>query len=345
VFLLTVVDCHSLKRGGSFFCILQIVAYNNNFKRNNEMRTIITAAFFVLVTIFANGQSIYTKTFGDSKNKPIIFLHGGPGYNCVNFEATTAQHLAEKGYFVIVYDRRGEGRSKDPNAKFTFKETFDDLNALYVKYKLTKSTLIGHSFGGIVATLFAEANPKKIQSIILVSAPVSLQATFKNVLFKSKSIYQTKKDSVNLNYVSMLENMDTASIEYSSYCFGHAMQNGFYSPKNPTEEAKTIYSKFRTDTLLMKYSSQMSYQAPQGFWKNEKYTTIDLTKNIEALQKQKVKIYGLYGKDDGLYSEQQVLGLRDLIGLNNLKYIDNCSHNVFIDQQTEFINVLKSWTK
>lgn len=309
------------------------------------MKTIIASTIFVLATMFAYGQSIYTKTFGSSKDKPIIFLHGGPGYNCVNFEATTAQQLADKGYFVIVYDRRGEGRSKDANAKFTFKETFDDLNSIYQKLSLTKATLIGHSFGGVVATLFAEAYPKKVQSIILVGAPVSLQTTFKNILDKSKSIYQTRKDSVNLNYISMLENMDTASIKYSSYCFGHAMQNGFYTPKNPTAEAKNIYSKFRTDTLLIKYASQMSYEAPQGFWKNEKYTTIDLTKNLQALQKQKIRLFGLYGKDDGLYSIQQVTDLQTLIGSNNLKYFDNCSHNVFIDQQTQFIEQIKTWTK
>ena len=305
--------------------------------------TVFTILF--LATIVANGQTIYTKTFGNSKDKPVIFLHGGPGYNCVNFEATTAQQLANKGFFVIVYDRRGEGRSKDPNAKFTFNETFNDLNNIYSEYKLTKSILIGHSFGGVVATLFAEANPQKIQSIILVSAPVSLQATFKNIMEKSKIIYQSRKDSVNLNYISMLENMDTASIEYSSYCFAHAMQNGFYTLKNPTAEAKNLYSTFRTDTLLKKYASQMNYQAPQGFWKNEKYTTVDLTNNIENLKKKKIKIFGLYGKNDGLYSIRQVEGLQKQIGADNVKYFDSCSHNVFIDQQRQFIDDVKMWTK
>jgi len=309
------------------------------------MKTFITSTIILLTTMFANSQNIYTKTFGKSKDKPIIFLHGGPGYHCVNFEATTAQQLADQGFFVIVYDRRGEGRSIDPNSKFTFKETFDDLNNIYLKYSLTKATLIGHSFGGVVATLFAETNPKKVQSIILVGAPVSLQSTFKNILSKSKSIYQTKKDSVNLNYISMLEHMDIASIEYSSYCFGHAMLNGFYTPKNPSEEAKNIYTKFRSDTLLSKYATQMSFAAPQGFWKNENYTTIDLTKNLQALQKKKIRLFGLYGKDDGLYSIQQVADLQSLIGSNNLKYYDNCSHNVFIDQQTQFIEQIKTWSK
>jgi proline iminopeptidase len=307
------------------------------------MKTFINSTIFLLAFVFTQGQTIYSKAFGKKNEKPIIFLHGGPGYNCVNFEVTTAQQLADKGFYVIVYDRRGEGRSKDANATFTFKETFDDLNLLYQKYQLTKATLIGHSFGGVVATLFAENYPAKVESIILVGAPVSLQATFKNIISKTKNIYETKKDSLNLNYISMLEIMDTTSIEYSSYCFMHAMQNGFYTPKNPTDEAKMMYSTFRTDTLMTKYASQMSYKAPMGFWKNEKYTTIDLTGNLQALQQQNVKFYGLYGKDDGLYSAQQVADLQGLIGQSNVNYYENCSHNVFIDQQTLFLNTIKAW--
>lgn len=308
------------------------------------MKLTISSTIFILMSLISYGQPLYSKAFGNSNDQALIFLHGGPGYNCANFEATTAQQLAEQGFYVIVYDRRGEGRSNDPNAKFTFKETFNDLNAIYLKYNLTRATLIGHSFGGMVATLFGEVHPDKVQSIILVGAPISLQATFKNILVKSKGIYQTKKDTVNLNYIAMLEKMDTASIQYSSYCFGHAMQNGFYIPKKPTEETKIIYSKFLTDTLLTKYATQMTNEAPQGFWLNEKYTTINLTKNIQALQKLKMQIFGLYGKDDGLYATQQVLDLQNLIGANHLKYLDNCSHSVFIDQQKEFIESIKSWT-
>ncbi len=307
------------------------------------MKKILTSVCFILTLLVANGQDMYIKTFGNKKDKPIVFLHGGPGYNAVNFEATTAQKLADKGFYVIVYDRRGEGRSVDSEANYTFKEAFDDINAIYQQYSLTKATVIGHSFGGVVATLFAEQYPEKINSIILVGAPVSLQQTFKTILATSKAIYQDKEDSANLNYVSMLEKMDTTSIQYSSYCFMHAMQNGFYTPKKPSEEAKLIYSKFSTDTLLIKYASQMSYQAPQGFWKNENYTTIDLSSNLQKLLAQKVSIYGLYGKEDGLYSGEQIKELQHLLGENNLKYLDNCSHNVFIDQQSTFIEQVKTW--
>lgn len=308
------------------------------------MRKILLTTLLALSTLFAYSQNLYTKTFGNHTNRAIIFLHGGPGHNSANFEFTTAQQLADRGFYVIVYDRRGEGRSR-ASAQFTFKETFDDLNYIYQKYGLSKSTLIGHSFGGVIATLFAEKYPEKIESLILVGTPVSLQSSFKTILQKSKNIYQTKKDSVNLNYISMLENMDNASLEYCSYCFMHAMQNGFYHPKNPTAEAQSIYEKFKTDSLLIKYSSQASPEAVKGFWANEKYTTIDITANIKHLKTKNMNIYGLYGKDDGLYSPDQIKNLQDILGKNNVIYMDNCSHNVFVDQQSLFIRKVQSWTK
>ncbi len=308
------------------------------------MKSIVILIPVILIIIAAQSQSIYSRTFGNPKDKPVIFLHGGPGYNCALFEATTAKKLSENGLYVIVYDRRGEGRSKNAPAKFNFQETFDDLNIIYKEHHLTKATLLGHSFGGVIATLYSDKYPENVSQIILIGAPVSLQETFKTIIKSSKVLYETKKDTTNLNYIAMLENMDKNSIEYSSYCFVHAMQNGFYSARKMTEEAKVLYITLRNDTLVKNYAAQMSYEAPLGFWQNEKYTTIDLTSTIKHLRS-KTAIYGIYGKDDGLYGSEQIESLKSLIGKENVKYFDNCSHNVFSDQQAAFIDVLKIWVK
>jgi proline iminopeptidase len=233
------------------------------------MKLILSILLILLASLPSQGEALYSKSFGNKSDKALIFLHGGPGYNCANFEITTAQQLADQGYYVIVYDRRGEGRSTDQNAKYTFQESFDDLNSLYKTYGIKKAGLIGHSFGGIVATLFAEKYPADVSSLILVGAPISLQENFRTIIKSTKEIYKAKNDSVNLSYTSLLETMDTSSLEYSTYSFAHAMNNKFYSPKEPTEEAKKIYALFKTDSVLKKYASRMTYQGPQGFWLNK----------------------------------------------------------------------------
>lgn len=89
----------------------------------------------------------------------------------------------------------------------------------------------------------------------------------------------------------------------------------------------------------------MTYEAPKGFWQNEKYTTLGLKDNLKEIMKNGTPVFGLYGKDDGLFSESQVKNIENLVGVTNLIYLKNCSHNLFIDQQTKFINALKNWTE
>lgn len=301
---------------------------------------------FALITTFqvVKAQDLYLATFGNPNDTPILFLHGGPGYNCSSFEVSTAKQLSKNGFYVIVYDRRGEGRSTDLNAKFNFQETFDDISLILKKYNLKKINLIGHSFGGIIATLYTEKNPEKVNAIVLASAPVSLQETFKTILTSCRKIYIQKQDKTNLNYINMIEKMDTTSAQYFAYSFGHAMQNGFYSPKNMSDEAKTIYENSKKNDAF-KNVMIMTNEAPTNFLKNENYTSINLSKNLKKLIKNKTKIFGIYGKEDGLYSEKQVVDLANIIESHNLKYLENCSHNVYIDQQNIFIESLNIWLK
>ncbi len=305
------------------------------------MKNAFLFLIFALSAIGSQAQNLYSKSFGEKQNPALIYLHGGPGYNCSNFEVSTANTLAKAGFYVIVYDRRGEGRSEDAAAAYTFEQTLQDLNALYEQYHLEKATLLGHSFGGMVGIKYAAQFPKRVKNLVLIGAPISLQESFKTILATVKPIYLAKEDKTNLNYIAMLENMDSSSLQYSSYCFMHAMQNGFYSPANSNPKATELYALFKTDSILKNYGAKMGYAAPQGFWKNEQYTTLDMTAELQKTLKQGTAVYGLYGKEDGLYSEKQVLDLQALLGAENLLYLENCSHNVYIDRQVAFIQFIE----
>jgi proline iminopeptidase len=94
----------------------------------------------------------------------------------------------------------------------------------------------------------------------VVNSPLSMQQTLSTILKSLKSIYTNRQDSVNLNYINMLGNIDKSAIQYSSCLFSHAKQNGFYYPKEATKEALHLYKKFKTHTLLLKYSSNHESQ-------------------------------------------------------------------------------------
>lgn len=311
------------------------------------MKKTLTLFIFILFTTIGFSQDFFSKSYGEKSSTAILFLHGGPGYNSVNFEVSTAQELADNGFYVIVYDRRGEGRNQELKADFTFEQTFRDIDTLLKKHDINKVNLIGHSFGGYIATLYAKDKPEKVNSVILTSAPLSFQKSLKTILHSLKEIYQNNEDTVNQNYVSMIEKMDTTSLQYSGYIFMHAMANSsyFYTPKESTEKAKKIYSSLKNDSLIQKYGSQSNFQAPQGFWQNENYTSIDLTNDIKKLKENGIRIFGIFGKDDGLIPDNEIPNLKKLIGRDNVKYWENGSHNIFIDLQDKFIDQLKVWLK
>lgn len=309
------------------------------------MKQLLFLLLFCLPSLAFCQSKLYIQTFGKAKATPIIFLHGGPGYNGASFEQTTAQALADQGFYVVVYDRRGEGRSGDLEAQYTWEESRADLNQLYQQLKLKKAILLGHSFGGMLGIQYAQQHPKKVQGLVLVGAPLHLLATFEHIRERCTAIYEAKEDAVNLYYMSLLKNMNPKSMEYASYCFAHAMQNGFYSPASPSEEAQQLYALFNTDPILQQYASKMTQQAPLGFWKKEQYTSLDLTPQLQAILDKNIPVLGLYGQEDGLYSKAQIQQLGQLLGSSQLHYWENCSHNVFIDQQGLFLSTLQNWCK
>ncbi len=299
----------------------------------------------------ASAQNIHVKTFGDRGAQPLVFLHGGPGGAAIDFELTTAEKLSDRGFFVITYDRRGEGRSDDPEAKFTFEQTLADLSEIYRTYGLKKAALLGHSFGGVVATRFASEYPDKVSHLVLAGTPVSMQHTFKTILSTVQAKAEAKRDSATLSQINFVKKQDTASVFYSSGSFMLAMQNGIYTAANPSQEAVKLMETFmqHPDTKtymenLAKTNYRNMYAPTMGFINNEQYTTIDLTSDLQQLQGP--ELYGIYGKDDGLFDTEQIAMIRNLVKKpGSFLYLDDCSHSVFIDRQEAFINALVTWLK
>lgn len=300
--------------------------------------------FLLLICrLSTHAQTIVSHAYGKPTHPAIIFLHGGPGSNATNFESATAQRLADQGFYVITYDRRGEGRSVDSNARYTFRQSYDDLQSLYTQYHLQKAALMGFSFGGIVATGFTTQYPEQVSALVLVSALVNLQETYNTIIRSSTAIYQAKKDTAGLQDLAALTTLDRGSIAFRRGCFRHASKNGFFVTPHRTAAAREIYKKLDADTLYQYYAARNNDTPSYEFWKNEHYSLIDNTPVLKQLQQKGVKIYAIYGKDDGLYSREQVADLEQITGKEHLLYLPDAAHYLYNDQQELFLQGLKKW--
>uniref|UniRef100_F4C2N5 Alpha/beta hydrolase fold protein n=1 Tax=Sphingobacterium sp. (strain 21) TaxID=743722 RepID=F4C2N5_SPHS2 len=304
------------------------------------MKRVIFLVLFMLTAAFVSAQVLYSKAYGDRHDSPIIFIHGGPSGNSTLFESTTAQKLADKGFYVIVYDRRGEGRSVDSIATFTYTEAFNDLNGILQLYSIDQATLIGHSFGGLVAALFTERFPKKVNALILAGALVSQQETYDHILSSVEHIYKSNGDSLMLNKVSEIERLNKNSAEYRKACYELASLNHYFEMPYPTRQSNELRENYAS-SLFFEQNIRNKI-APIQFYKNETLRNID-TKSILTKLKSTTAIFAIYGKQDGIFSPKQLQDIKNIVTPDNFVLIDNCSHYLFVDQQFEFIDVIKKW--
>lgn len=305
------------------------------------MNKLILFLLFVFATAITTAQTIYSKAFGSPQNKAIIFVHGGPSGNAVLFEATTAETLASKGFYVIVYDRCGEGRSIDTTATFTYAEAINDLKGIYQQYHLSKAVIIGHSFGGLVATLFTKQNPDKVSSLILAGALVSQQATYNHILDTAKSIYRKANDADALKKILVIEQINKHSADYRKACFDVASDLHFFNVQNPDEENIKLHQQYESSELFKQ--NIRNKNAPLLFYKNEARNNIDVMPELKKIQQQKVQLYAIYGKQDGIFSTRQLKQIKQLTGNQHFALLNNCSHYLFVDQQQKFIQQLIQW--
>ena len=307
----------------------------------------MTKIILILLVLFffpvdAQTSTIYSKSYGKNTNPAIIFIHGGPSGNATLFEATTAQKLADKGFYVIAYDRRGEGRSIDSAATFTYEEAIRDLNQIYKLYNFKKASLIAHSFGGLVGTIFTEQNPEKVNALVLAGALFSQQETYNHILSTTKTLYQKQNDSLMLSKIAEIERLDKNSATYRKQCFELAGQNNYFKMPYPTTEANNLRNDYERSNFFK--NNIRNTQAPILFYKNEIRNNID-TKPILKKLKNKVKLFAIYGKQDNIFSEKQLNDLQKIVTKKNFKIIENCSHYLFVDQQEIFNNTIEKWLK
>ncbi len=117
----------------------------------------------------SDASQTYFKTFGSGE--PMLIINGGPGMNSNGFEGM-AKALS-KIHQTIIYDQRGTGKSalKELNAQtISMKLMVDDIEALRKHLKIEKWIVLGHSFGGMLASYYATLYPESISKLILSSS-------------------------------------------------------------------------------------------------------------------------------------------------------------------------------
>lgn len=120
------------------------------------------------------------KVFGEGK--PFLILHGW-GSNCERW-ADVAEIIAKKGFKVVVPDLPGFGNSAALDVPWNTNKYINWIEQFIKELGINDFYLLGHSFGGALASKVAVKHAQDVKGLFLVSAACVRKKTAKKSFFR-----------------------------------------------------------------------------------------------------------------------------------------------------------------
>ena len=112
---------------------------------------------------------IYYEIYNKDKSDTVVLVH--PIGGNIDIWKEEISLISKKNLRIIAYEIRGHNRSNmGTTSSFTLSDLAEDLKILLDSLDIKKCTLIGHSIGGSIASLYTKHYPQKVEAIIFINA-------------------------------------------------------------------------------------------------------------------------------------------------------------------------------
>ncbi len=282
----------------------------------------VSIAFYSQQEGFAkcNNVATYYRTFG--AGKPILIINGGPGMNSNGF-AGLAQKLSKKNK-TIIYDQRGTGRSEVSqidSATITIDLMIEDIECLRKELKIKKWFVLGHSFGGMLASYYATKYPQSIDGIILSS---------------SGGIDLELLDyvSTNINSASNADSVDYWTNKISNGDTSHfaKLQRGKYLAPAYVFNKKHI-------PVIAERLTQGKPQLNGLLWTDMAAKNFDCAAGLKDFKK---PVLIIQGKQD-IIEERTAIKAQKAFQNSKLVIMDNCKHYGWLDAEELYFKEINTF--
>jgi len=164
----------------------------------------------------AHGVLIYYKALG--QGQPLLIVHGGPGASHDYFLPYLLP-LARTNRLIFI-DERGSGRSQ--KLEDTSAYMVEDVEDVRQVLDLGKISLLGHSFGGVLAQAYALKYPDNLSHLVLCS-------TFHSTS-KMNEVFKKIKEKMAPELLARIEKMEKDGL----YGHGNEYEKGRYTAEYMT---------------------------------------------------------------------------------------------------------------
>lgn len=193
----------------------------------------------------SSGVQLHYRILGTSGDT-IVVLHGGPGldlgYLAPDLEPLTDSHV------LIVYDQRGAGRSTlvSDSATVNIGAHIGDLEAVRRHFGIGRMTLLGHSWGALLAAYYAREHSPQLSRLLLVSPAPPRRTPFIQQLGPNVTAWM---DSTTLAKVDDLRaaRQDTSRhVQSTCRAFWEVFRRGYFADPHDSATIQRMRGDFCT---------------------------------------------------------------------------------------------------
>ena len=273
--------------------------------------------------------------FEAGQGDTVVFINGGPGDDH-GYLRPVVEPLA-KSFHCVLYDQRGTGRSELSvwnQETLNITGLLDDLEALRKHLRQDKLTLVGHSWGALLALQYAKRYPQRVHKLALIAPGVLNDAMAEvasaNVLKPLSAAERETFQSLRDKRQQALEEGNLSAFKeiHIEQITRYYSKSWFYSP----DAAERFNTHF---THNYNYNPQMAQLVLQSI-KN-----IDFTDDLETIT---APTFVFYGYQDYLPITQAYL-LKDAIPDVTLEFANQCGHEPWYEQPDVFYKALRQFLR
>ena len=272
-----------------------------------------------------NGTQLYCKSIGTGT--PLLIIHGGPGLDHSYLLPQMAK-LADT-YELIFFDQRGCGQSTlhvDSTA-MTIDAMVEDIDKVRDAYNLNTVNLMGHSWGGLLAMLYAIRHGDRLNSLILVNSTPPTSA-LRDSSFRIMAARTTPADSIreaSIVQTAGFKHQDPSAVhEYFRLMF----RGTFRNPHDEDELNLTFRPDYAERSALLKYLAR-----------DTTLRNYDLLSQLESISCPVLIIGGDYDMVPPASNE----AIHRRISGSQLVIMKNCGHFPFIETPDQFFPAVRAF--
>lgn len=145
------------------FSMTANIAQRHSLRQGN-----IEISYLEWVPAAARSQSASASNSSQTKQN-LLLLHGLA--DCAVVWTSLGDYLAAQDdgeYHIVAPDLRGHGASSKPETGYSSTDIIVDLSALMAHLGWNQAHILGHSWGGKLAAIWATLNPQQFSSLILI---------------------------------------------------------------------------------------------------------------------------------------------------------------------------------